>query len=155
MLITTAKDPDALCRRIARAIYLATPSSHLEFRGKRTLASLVSKARKKRFERVCAIYHSRGKPSEIRFLEISMRDWCWMVPHLSITKILHAPAMKGSISQSVGLQIKGTKAKVLRQLLSIKGKPEEAQSSISSSASKITFKLGNKKLLELGVKYEK
>lgn len=155
MLITTAKDPDALCRRIARAIYLATPGSRLEFRGKRTLAALVSKARKKRFERVCAIYHAQGKPSEIRFLEIGMRDWRWMAPHLAITKVLHAPAMKGGISQSFGLQIRGTEAKTLQKLLSIKGKPEEAQSSISSSASKISFKLGNKKLLELGVRYGK
>ena len=155
MLITTSKSPSPACRRIARAFFLAVPESALEFRGKRTLSALASKARKKRFARICAIYQQKGMPSQIRFLETGERGWEWLSPHILITKITHAPAHKGSLSQSAGLKIAGSKARALRLLLDQSGKPEEAQSEIISSAGGLSVKLGAKKLLELGVKYEK
>jgi rRNA maturation protein Rpf1 len=155
VLITTGKKPDSKARLIARALSLSIPGSRLEGRGARTLSSLVSKAAHLHFNRLCAIYKEEGKPHSLSFMEVEGKNqWKWLSPRISITKISIAPKGKAKLQQSACLAISGTKAAALSSLISPANSSDETESKISASAKKITIAVANKKLLELGVKYE-
>ncbi|VVB99994.1 Uncharacterised protein [uncultured archaeon] len=154
MLITTGRNPDAISRAIAQALGAAIPRSIVEGRGRRTLSGIISKARKKRFPRVCTIYKVEGKPCAISFLSVDEKGWKRLSPQLQITS---AKAFaKAGREQSSCLEISGTKASALKQLLSVMENEEgdEPESKITAGASKITIHVHGKRLIELGVKYE-
>ncbi len=152
VLITTGKEPDALSRRIARALFLAVPGSSLEWRGKRTMQSLLSLAKKRRFSRLCAIYKEQGKPRSISFLSLGEEGWKWMSPRIIVKKAKAARLAR--LPQSQSLLAKGAKAKTLLYLLGAQNW-EEPGSSITAGAKKLSLFLGKGKLLEMDVSYEK
>lgn len=156
VLITTGKKPAIACRSIARAIFLSVPGSRLEFRGKRSLGSLIKKARLAHFSRVCAIYQENGKPSQIAFLSIEGPSPEWLSPKIGITSAKSAKKMPRR-GQSSFLKLTGSKSRALQKLLCPPRPPEgtETGSSISAGAKTISFSLGKQKLATLGVSYAK
>ncbi|VVC02085.1 Uncharacterised protein [uncultured archaeon] len=155
VLITTGKKPDRKARLIAKALFLSMPGSRLEGRGGRTLASLASKAAHLHFNRLCAIYKEEGRPHSLSFMEIGGKNqWRWLSPKISITKVSVSPKGKAKLRQSACLRITGTKAAALSALASPLNSSDETESRLAASAKKITIALGNRKLLEMGVKYE-
>ncbi len=155
MLITTGKSNGKSNRAIASALFLATPGSLFWGRGKRTLAALVRQAKKKRFSRICAIY-SRGKAGQsINFLSLEGGQTRWLSPKI-VVQTLSAPK-RAHLPRSSSLALSGPKAKVLRRLMGFcpRAKAGRCKSKISASAKKLSFFIGGKKALELGVSYEK
>lgn len=157
VLITTGKNPSRVSRAIALAFGIAVPESRVEFRGKRTLSSLITRAQKLHFTRLCAIHSESGKPSHIRFMEIADDgEWGWLSPAISITSAKPAGRMPKKTAQSSRLSISGAKAKVLSRLLSPRNsQDEEAGSKITAGARALSISVGKKKILSLGVSYEK
>ena len=157
VLITTGKNPDSNSKAIALAFHMAVPESRVEFRGKRTLSSLVSRAQKLHFTRLCAIYNEKGKPSTLRFLEIGDDgEWEWLSPTIAVSSSQTFGKMPLKKSQSCNLSITGTKAKVLSRLLSpLNSKDKGPDSKITAGARSISVHVGKKKILSLGVSYEK
>lgn len=157
VLFTTGKKPNRAARAIARALSLAVPESALESRGKRTLASLISKARKRHFTRLCSVYCSQGKPSEIEFLAIADDgSWGRLAPKITVKTSSFAP--KFPRAQSTCLTMSGAKAKSLSRLFSPKNHGadgEENGSRIVAGAKTLAVFMGKKKIASLGVSYEK
>lgn len=157
VLITTGKNPDRISKAIALAFCRAVPESRVEFRGKRTLASLVARAQKFRYTRLCAIHNESGKPSSIRFLEIADDGaWNWLAPAISITSAKPAGRMPKKSAQSRKLSVTGAKAKALLRLISPRNPvDEDVGSKINAGARSLSVFVGKKKILSLGVSYEK
>ena len=156
MLITTGRNPGREGRLIARALFLSFPGSRLEGRGRRTLSSLLSSARKRRFSRACTIYREQGKPCSISFISLGNEgEWERLSPEVRI-KSLSAFPLPRKIPQSACLSIKGAKAAVLRRLADAPPceEGEGPSSAITAGASKISFSLQGKRIMELGVSYE-
>lgn len=157
LLITTGKKPDFLQKLIAKALFLCTPESLLEGRGKCTISSLLLKARKLHFSRMCTISKHEGGASEISFLSLE-EDGSWQ--RLSPTIIAqYAVACEGKKAwrqaQSRSLKLTGTKSAAFQKLLSPNAVDLEAESMITAGASALSFKLDRTELLKMGVKYEK
>jgi rRNA maturation protein Rpf1 len=157
VLITTGKGPDRETRLSARALFLAVPGSRLENRGKRTLVSMVKKAQKLHYSRVCAVYKDRGHPCTLAFIRLDgPEEWEWLTPILNIRKVKFASQQPRAMRQSARLEISGSRAKTLNLLLAPRNASEdEAESSITAGAKSLSILLGKRKLLELGVSYEK
>ena len=155
MLITTGRDPGTEGRSVARALFLSFPGSRLEGRGRRTLASQLSRARKLHFSRVCTIYREQNHPCSISFISLgNSGEWERLSPEVRIRSIRAFPFPKRTL-QSACLSIKGAKAAVLRRLADAPAcEPGEPASAISAGASEISFSLQGKKIMELGVSYE-
>lgn len=156
MLVTTGRNPGREGRAVARAISLCFPGSILEGRGRRALASLLSRARKLHFSRLCTVYRGQGRPCSISFISLcSGPEWERLAPEVRIKSISASPLPR-KIPPSSCVSIKGAKAAALRAL---SGAPacepgDEHCSEISASASKISFSLHGKRIMELGVSYE-
>jgi len=159
MLITTGRNPDSASRAIARALHLAVPESRLEGRGRRTLSSLLSRARKLHFSRICTIYKAEGKPCSISFISLGADGgWAWLSPRIIVTKVTAAVAQGNrlrNLPQSGCIAISGPKSGILRGLFGLETQDCGPESRIIAAASKITVASGGTKLLELGVRYEK
>lgn len=159
VLITTGKKPGKGIRAIAKALFSAVPASCLEGRGSRTLASLISRAKKRHLDRVCAIYSEDGKPSHIAFLSLENEGHHWLSPKIKIKSVAASPSIsktKAKKGQAAGIKITGAKAATLSALLgAASSKRDEPISTMSASASKITIFSDGRKTLELGVAYEK
>ncbi len=141
---------------MAKSLALAIPGCRLENRGGRTLASLISKARHFHFDRICTIYEEKGKPHEIAFMEIGEESgWGWLSPRIKINRVSFPRKPFAKIRQSNRLQISGPRARILAYLLSPRNSSDEAESMIASSSNKLSILVANKKLLGLGVRYEK
>jgi len=157
LLITTGKKPDTLSQLIARALFLCTPESLLEGRGKRTISSLLQKARKLHFSRLCTISKREGGASEISFISLE-EDGSWqrLSPAIIAQYAVACEEKKAwRAEQSHSLKITGAKRAALQQLLSPSNADAEHESSITAGASTLSFKLGKTELLKMGVKYEK
>ncbi len=155
MLITTGKNAGKLSKRIAAALCLAVQESRFEPRGKRTVQQLIAKAAKLHFSRLCSIYEESGRPSQLSFLAIDPNGgWTRLSPSIKL-KNIPIPPKKTRGQQSASLVISGTKKKVLQKLLNPLPPKEEPDSSISASGKKIEVKIGRKKILSIGVSYEK
>lgn len=154
MLITTGKNPGRISRRIAQALQAAVPGAALEYRGRRSVASLLSKARKRHFSRLCAIHEENGKPSAISFLSLG-QEGGWR--RLSPTIMVHSavPALAIPRKQSRSVKISGAKKAALQKLLDPSASGWETESSISASTKKIALFCGKKRVLLLGVGYGK
>lgn|GEM_PF-1509617 len=161
MLITTGKAPDAVSRAIARALWLAVPESRLEFRGKRSLSSLVSLARKKHQTRICSVYLAHGKPSSLSFLSVGDDgSWARLSPSIAVKKVVFSGTTRAGVEakdgQSQRVAITGAKAKPLSRLLSpANPQDRETGSRIIAGARTLSIFVGKKRMLSLGVAYEK
>jgi len=154
LLITTGKNPDRLSRLIAHALFASIPGSDLEFRGKRSLLSLVLKARKKHYSRLCAIHKEEGKPSSLSFISLDDEGgWERLSPSIAIKNVSAAKSFPKKQSQCV--EFSGAKKAVLGRLLDPRNSCGEPESKIIAGAAKISILYGRKKLLELGVAYAK
>ncbi|VVC01483.1 Uncharacterised protein [uncultured archaeon] len=154
MLVTTGKKPDAASRSIAQALFLSVPGATMENRGSRPLSALISKAKKRRFTRLCTIYREEGRPSTIAFLSLSDAGFEWLSPKIEITKVAALPPKK-RMQQATELRIKGAKAKALQKLIEPLNQSGGQAATITAGARKLTIHLGRKKILELGVEYAK
>ena len=153
MLITTGKKPDAISRRIAHLLSFIVPGAHLENRGNRTLSSLILKARKKRYPRVCTVYKAQGKPATSAFLSLTDDGFSWLSPKIQIEKAVFHSAISRKFISATQLEIRGTKKSVLQELFAPVSYSEKCPSTIKAGAKKLSFFLGRKKMLELDVKY--
>ena len=155
MLITTGKNPDSLQKLIAKALFLATPGSRLEGRGKRTIASLVEHARLLRFSRLCIIGRTQDGASELSFLSLDSPSWSRLSPTIVANYGVACKDRKAwKVEQSISLAVKGTKRKTILNLLGIE-EGDEPDSSITADSKAISFKLAKNELLKLGVAYGK
>ncbi len=157
LLVTTGKKPDFLQKLIANALFLSVPESLLEGRGKRTIVSLLKKAHRLHFSRICTLSKREGGASEMSFLSLE-EDGGWQ--RLSPTIIAqYAVACEEKKAwrqaQSRSLKLAGTKRAALQRLLLPLNADSGPVSSITAGASTLSFKLGKTELLKLGVKYEK
>ena len=156
MLITTGRNPGREGRALARALFLSFPGSRLEGRGRRTLASQLSRARKLCFSRVCTIYNEQNHPCSISFISLgNAGEWKRLSPVVRIRSVRAFPFPKKT-PQSSCLLIKGSRAPVLRRLADAPAceQGDEPGSAITASASGISLSLQGKKIMELGVSYE-
>ena len=95
MLVTTGRNPGREGRAVARAISLCFPGSILEGRGRRALASLLSRARKLHFSRLCTVYRGQGRPCSISFISLcSGPEWERLAPEVRIKASAH-PRSRG------------------------------------------------------------
>ena len=155
MLITTGKNPSQECRALARALFCVLPHSVLEGRGKRSLSSLITKARKKRMGSICAIYREEGGQHSLSSLSLSETGYDWLSPKILVEKItLHSPLPKKSEGQSSSVKITGARAKEVRGLFGAEPTGDEPESAISAGAKSISLSFRKKKLITLGVSYE-
>ena len=156
MLITTGKKPGNESRLIAASLAASVPGSRLENRGQRTISSLISKARRLHFSRLCTIHAEEGKPHRISFLSLEdEKGWGRLSPIIMVRKIADSPKQGCKFRQSKCLSISGTRAKTINTLLLPRNSSDETESKIAASAKKISIFISNKKILELGVSYEK
>ncbi len=173
MLITTGKNPGIFSREIAMALASAVPGSRVEFRGKRTLSSMISKARKLHFNRVCSIGSAEGKAASLSFLKIG-DDGSWerLSPKISIRGVAAVASAKKTGARKAGarpasahakpvprlcLKITGTKAKTLVALISPSNSQDAGPSECSrmaAGAKTISVFVGKKKIISIGVAYE-
>lgn len=138
---------------MAAILSLCVPGSRLENRGQRPFSSLVQKALKFRFSRVCTIHKEQGKPATIAFLSIDENGFEWLTPKLRIEKVAFLAAAERKTPQATMISIKGAKRAALQKLLSPINISEERTASITAGAKAISFSMGRKKMLTLGVKY--
>ena len=154
MLITTGKNADSNSRLIAKALFLCVPGSRILWRGRRTLRSMVSKARKQHMTRLCVIQKNSGEGHSLGVLQIGTASWSWLSPAIEITAV-SSPKIAKKLKQSTCLKITGKRSKDLGALISHCNSNEKAESRISATSKRISFHLSNIKLLSLGVSYEK
>lgn len=152
MLVTTGKSPGAASRRIAGILSLSIPLSRSENRGSRSLSSLISRAAKSRFARLCTVYKEQGNPATIAFLSLDGNEW--LSPKIKIEKVIFISKQQ-KLPQAGRLSIKGSKKAVLQKLISPVSTDGDVQSTINAGAKSISFYIRRKKMLSLGVSYEK
>jgi len=153
LLITTGKNPDSLQKLIAKALFLATPGSRLEGRGKRAIASLVEHARLLRFSRLCIIGRTQDGASEISFLSVGTSSWSRIPPAMVANYGIACKDGKAwKQEQSVSLAVRGARRKTILNLLGVE-EGDWQGSQIKAEAKSIIFRLGPIELLKLGVRY--
>ena len=154
MLLTTGKGKGIAIRQVARALFCAVPSSKLEGRGKRSLSSLLSKARKQHGGRLCVIYTDKEAACEIAFLQSDAQaGFEWLSPRILVRKILFAAP--GKYPTSSCLKLSGAKARALSGLLPPQECEGEFESEIKAGATSISIFVHGKTVLRAGVSYEK
>lgn len=154
VLIATGKRPSRTIRLIAQALRAAIPASRLEFRGQRSISSMVAKARKKGFSRFCVISKKGGKAAHLSFFTLSEKGWGRLSPQISVTSASFPS--KPPKTQPQSLAISGGKAKKLASLINCAAPKDGGQEAkITALAGRISILIGSKRIATLGVKYEK
>ncbi|MCX8194848.1 MAG: hypothetical protein N3G22_01960 [Candidatus Micrarchaeota archaeon] len=134
---------------------MAVPHSCLENRGKRPFYSLLSKAAKLRFKRVCSIHSQNGKPASLSFLCIDGEGkWSWAPARIKISR-LRLYGLPRKARQSQRLRIKGARARLLRELIKSPSTQHREDSLISASSKRLEVFIHGKKAVEAEVEYEK
>jgi rRNA maturation protein Rpf1 len=159
LLITTSKNSSNLTKNLAKLFSLSFPESIFMPRGKRSLEKLIGFALVKHLLRVCIIFEKNKKPDSIRVLKLKGSGFEWAENFIKIKKIFFLSNKK--IQKSESLKISGENKKIFLELFNPINITEEFDiqdefdSIIFASKQRILIKINGKKVLHLGVKYEK
>ncbi|MFH1448620.1 MAG: hypothetical protein ABIG39_07195 [Candidatus Micrarchaeota archaeon] len=149
MYLSSSRKPSLTTKRLCRALSKLLPRGAYENRGKKSIDSIVSRARKLGKSRVLLIYEDNGNPEKIIFMQVG-KDWGWLSPEIMISKLGVIPQ---SIQRSNSLKLSGPMASKLSHLFNLETSADETDCSLLLGKTMWSFYIHKRKLFSFGVLY--